>query len=150
MQRHLTKQPRNTVNPRRPPARRGATLVEFAVVAPVFLVLMFAAIEFSMLNTIRSTANNAVYEAARKVVVPGASASTAVEEAKRIMAIVGVRNLDVTVSPSVLNHSTREVTVRLAIPYDKNAVITPWFTGGVVIDVQTKLQTERYGGVSAD
>lgn len=128
--------------------RRGATIAEFAVVCPVFFMLMFAGMEFSILSTIRSTANNAAYEAARKLVIPGAKADMGSDEAKRIMAVVGVRNLEVTVTPSVINDQTQEVTVKLDIPYDKNAIFTPLFTSGVVVTAQTKLRTERFGGVT--
>jgi len=133
---------------RHPQQRRGATIAEFAIVAPVFFVLLFTGIEFSALNTIRCTANNAAYEGARKLVIPGASAATGSTEAERIMAIIGVRNLTVTVIPSTLTDETREVTVRVSVPYDSNAIIMPWFTGGLVINSESTLRTERYGGIS--
>lgn len=133
---------------RRPGRRHGATIPEFALVVPVFFVLLFAGIEFSVISTIRSTANNAAYEAARKLVIPGAVASTGVDEATQIMAIVGVRNLTVTVTPPVIDDETAEVTVDISIPYSDNAIITPWFTGNVTINSQAKLRTERYGGIS--
>lgn len=54
--------------------RRGATMVEFVVVVPIFFMLLMVAMEFAVLGTIRSTADNAAYEAARKLVIPGATA----------------------------------------------------------------------------
>ena len=132
---------------RRTQQRRGATIAEFAIVAPVFFVLLFTGIEFSVLNTIRSTAINAAYEGARKPVIPGASAATGITEAERIMAIIGVSNLTVTVTPTTLTDETREVTVQVSVPYDSNAIIMPWFTGGLVINSQSTLRTERYGGI---
>ncbi len=129
------------------PRRHGITIAEFAVVAPVFFVILFAGIEFSVLNTIRNTANNAAYEGARKLVIPGAVASTGQLEAERIMGIVGVNSLTVTVTPSTIDDETREVTVDVSIPYASNAIIVPWFTGSVTIHSQVTLLTERYGGV---
>lgn len=129
------------------PRRHGITIAEFAVVAPVFFVILFAGIEFSVLNTIRNTANNAAYEGARKLVIPGAVASTGQLEAERIMSIVGVNALTVTVTPSTIDDETREVTVDVSIPYASNAIIVPWFTGSVTIHSQVTLLTERYGGV---
>jgi len=127
--------------------RRGITLAEFAIVAPVFFVILLAGIEFSVLNTIRNTANNAAYEGARKLVIPGAVASSGRQEAERIMGIVGVHALTVTVTPSTIDDETREVTVDVSIPYASNAIIVPWFTGDVTIHSQVTLLTERYGGV---
>ncbi len=138
---------RHSHQPSQRSQRHGITIAEFAVVAPVFFILLFAGIEFSVLNTIRNTANNAAYEGARKLVIPGALALTGQQEAERIMGIVGVHSLTVTVTPATIDDETREVTVDVSIPYASNAIIVPWFTGDVTIHSQVTLLTERYGGV---
>jgi hypothetical protein len=95
------------------PSRRGATVVEFAVVAPVFFLLLFAGIEFATLSTIRATSHNAAYEGARKIVIPGADVALGIAEAERIMGIIGVDELTVTVTvtvtvtPNVITNNTR-------------------------------------------
>ena len=132
-----------------PTSRRGATVVEFAVVAPVFFLLLFAGIEFGTLSTIRATSHNAAYEGARKLVIPGADVAIGIAEAERIMGIIGVDNLTVTVTPNVITNNTREVTVNISIPYDDNAVFVPMFTGGLTINSSTTLATERYDGIVA-
>jgi Flp pilus assembly protein TadG len=71
--------------------RTGAAAVEFAIVAPVFFILVIAAFEFGRINVIRHTADNAAYEGARIAMVPGATAAEAVAEAERILRIVGTR-----------------------------------------------------------
>ncbi|MEZ6126074.1 MAG: TadE/TadG family type IV pilus assembly protein [Planctomycetaceae bacterium] len=131
---------------RRPSRRRGATIVEFAFVAPVFFTLLFAAIEFASLSTIRNTCNNAAYEGARKLVIPGAVADTGKTEAERIMGIVGVDTLTVTVTPSVIDDTTTSVTVRVEVPYADNAMFVPIFTGNVTLTAEVTLKTERYDG----
>ncbi len=40
-------------------ARRGATLVEFALVVPILFLLFFAAVEFARVAMIRHTVDNA-------------------------------------------------------------------------------------------
>lgn len=129
------------------PSRHGATIVEFALVAPLFFLLLFGGIEFATLSTIRATSHNAAYEGARKIVIPGADAAIGIAEAERIMGIIGVDTLTVTVTPSVLTNDTREVTVSISIPYDDNAVFVPMFTGGLTIVSSTTLATERYDGI---
>ena len=126
--------------------RRGATAVEFVIICPIFFLLLFAALEFATVGTIRSTANNAAYEAARLIVVPGASRQTGIDEAERIMAIVGVRNLNVSVTPAVIDMTTQDVTVDVRVPYAQNAVFTPWFVGNVTIQSTCTLKAERYDG----
>ncbi|MEZ6130641.1 MAG: pilus assembly protein [Planctomycetaceae bacterium] len=150
--RRLSSNPLPGVSANRPNAvrylrcRRGATAVEFAIVAPLFFLLLFAAIEFSVLSTIRNTCNNAAYEGARKIVIPGAVAATAQTEAENIMAIIGVTNLTVTVTPAVITDLTRDVTVRIDVPYAQNAILLPMFTSGLVISSEVTLRTERYDG----
>lgn len=129
--------------------RRGSAVVEFAVVAPVFFLLLYAGIEFATLSTIRATSHNAAYEGARRLVIPGADPALGIAEAKRIMAIIGVDNLTVTVTPNVITNNTREVMVNIFIPYDDNAVFVPMFTGGLTINSSTTLTTERYDGIVA-
>jgi Flp pilus assembly protein TadG len=131
-------------------ARRGATLVEFALVTPVFLLFMFAAIEFAHLNTLRNTANNAAYEAARKVVVPGGTSAEAEREAARILRVVGTTRFTVDVTPDVITDDTQSVTVDIRVPYEQNALMVPWFTGAVTINSKSTLRTERYGGIAAN
>lgn len=128
--------------------RKGTTLVEFALVAPIFFTLVFAGIEFSVIGTIRSTSHNAAYEAARKLVIPGAVAQDGIDEAKRILAIVGVDTLTVTTTPAVIDDTTREIKVDIAIPYAQNAVFTPWFVGNVTLQSECTLKTERYDATS--
>src|SRR5210317_459873 len=100
MQRRFRKQPTDHAGVRS--CRRGATVVEFAVVAPVFFILLFGGIEFAILSTIRATSHNAAYEAARKLVIPGADPAVGIAEAERIMGVIGVDTLTVTVTPTVI------------------------------------------------
>lgn len=124
--------------------RKGTTIVEFAVVAPIFFTLIFAGIEFSVIGTIRSTSHNAAYEAARVLVVPGAVAQDGIDEAERIMGIVGVDTLTVTTTPAVIDNDTKEIKVNIVIPYDENALFTPWFLGNVTLRSECTLKTERF------
>lgn len=148
MKRHLTRAYVNDCGQWPAHHRRGATLVEFAVVSPVFFVLLLAGMEFSVLSMIRSTTNNAAYESARKLVIPGAKASRGIEEAERIMAVVGVHNLTVTVTPPVIDDETQSVTVQISVPYDENAIFTPMFTGGMIVNSVSTLRTERFRNVT--
>lgn len=123
--------------------RQGAVMVEFAIVAPLVFLVIFTMFEFSRMNVIRHTADNAAYEAARMVMVPGASADDAVAEANRILAVVGARGSDVSVTPSVIERSTREVTVEVEVPMSRNALVAPHFTGESSIHSRATLRTER-------
>lgn len=123
--------------------RRGAVIVEFAICAPLFFLVVLALFEFSWLNVVRHTADNAAYEASRIAMVPGASAGEAIAEAQRIMGAVGTRGATVTVAPATILPETNEVTVRVVVPVDQNALLTPRFTGGRQIETSSTLRTER-------
>ncbi len=120
-------------------------MVEFALVAPIFFLLLLASFEFSRLNVIRHTADNAAYEAARVAMVPGATAAEAVTEANRIMDIAGARGTSVTVNPTTLGPNTNQITVTVDIPLDQNGWITPKFTASQSIRAVSTLKAERTG-----
>jgi Flp pilus assembly protein TadG len=130
-------------SPLRQRDRRGATAVEFALVAPVFFLVLFAMFEFSRLNVLRHTADNAAYEAARVAMVPGATAADAVAEANRLLSVVGARGATVRVTPAVLTTATDQVTVSIAIPLDQNGWVVPRFTRASTLQSQSTLKTER-------
>jgi Flp pilus assembly protein TadG len=123
--------------------RRGATAVEFALTAPVFILFLLAAFEFGWMNVVRHTADNAAYEAARTAVVPGATTAEATAKANKLLKIVGARGATVTVSPNPLTLDSDAVTVNIQIPMKKNGLIVPRFTSNTTIKAQSTLRTER-------
>ncbi|TWU29896.1 TadE/TadG family type IV pilus assembly protein [Bythopirellula polymerisocia] len=128
---------------RRSSNRCGAASVEFAIVASVFFVVLSASFEFVRLNVIRHTADNAAYEAARDAMVPGATAAEAIAKANSILNVVGTRGARVTITPPVLNPDIPDVKVRIDIPLSINGWITPNFTSGKTLTVQSTLKKER-------
>ena len=132
------------ISPKRVPKhRRGATAVDFAIVSPIFFLLLITSFEVARLNVIRHTADNAAYEAARIAMVPGATAAEAVNEANRIMNIAGARGSNVTVNPATIGLNTQQITVTVDIPLGQNGWITPRFTGASTIRSQATLKAER-------
>jgi Flp pilus assembly protein TadG len=124
-------------------SRRGAVAVEFAIAAPIFFVFLLAAFEFGWLNVVRHTAENAAYEAARSVMVPGASAAEATAKATSVLNVVGARGVIINITPSSITNSTTEVTVAIDIPMSSNGLITPRFTGKTMLHSVSTLKTER-------
>jgi len=130
---------------RQRPLRTGATAVEFALVAPIFFLLLLASFEFSRLNVIRHTADHAAYEGARIAMVPGATATEGMNEANRIMNVVGARGVTVTVNPATLGPNTEQITVTVDVPLDQNGWLTPKFTAGKIMRAVSTLKAERVG-----
>jgi hypothetical protein len=102
-----------------------------------------AAFEFGWLNVMRHTADNAAYEAARTAMVPGAAAADAKAKATSILNVVGARNAKITITPATLTTATKEVTVAIDLPMNKNALVVPRFTSKKTLHSESTLKTER-------
>ena len=128
---------------RRRSERRAAVVVEFAIVASVFFVILGASFEFVRINVIRHTADNAAYEAARHAMVPGATAAEAITPHNTILNVVGTHGAVVTITPPVLDPDVVNVNVRIDIPLSSNGWIVPRFTAGRTLTVQSTIRKER-------
>lgn len=85
--------------------RRGAAVVEFALVAPIFILLVFGMIEYGRMVMVQQVLTNAVREGARKAVLDGAD-PTAIKQ--------GV--VDYLTSGNVRGATTSMVTLNPANP----------------------------------
>jgi len=137
----MNKQQRNSSTRRS--NRTGAAAVEFAIVAPIFFILVIGSLEFGRLNVIRHTADQAAYEAARHAMVPGATVAEARQHAQRMLRIVGTRGATIDVNPAVLGPDVDEITVTIDVPLNQNGWITPRFTQSATIHAVSRLKTER-------
>lgn len=107
--------------------RPGATLLEFAVVVPLLFLCFFAAFEFCRVAMIQHTADNAVYEGCRKAIIPGGTSREAFSETRRILKTIGVTDFKIQIKPSRIKAETRQVTVRVEVPLDKNSFVPNQF-----------------------
>lgn len=124
-------------------ARRGVTVVEFALTFPLLILLVVGLIEFARLSTLRHAADNAAYEAARHVIVPGANVAEAVAQANDLLARAGMRNASITVNPAVIGEETKSVTVQVTLPLAGNSWLPPKLTANRMVVRDTTLRTER-------
>jgi Flp pilus assembly protein TadG len=122
--------------------------VEFALVAPVFFLIVLACFEFARLSMLRNTAAIAACDAARRIVVPGATAEEAIDEASLLLSTVHARGATITVTPAVVDFDTKSVTVVIDIPYGRNGFLLPTFAGDKSVRCSSTQQTERYRAVS--
>jgi Flp pilus assembly protein TadG len=125
-------------------ARLGATVVEFALVAPLVFMLIFSAIEFARVMMIRHSIDNAVYESARIAIIPGATAADARAETERLLLAIGVRTAIVEVSPATISRDTPQVTVRVSVPLDANSYIPQQFFAGKTLRRELTLRREGH------
>jgi len=134
-------------------SRRGAAVVEFALVGSVFFVTVFSCIEFTRVSMIQHLAEDAAYEAARLCMVHGAVKQEGIDEANRLLGSLGVSSASVTVSPvadgvsqTEINDETTQVTIDIAIPMASNTFFVPRWLGDFNIESTTTLAFEKYSG----
>jgi Flp pilus assembly protein TadG len=123
--------------------RKGSHCVEFAIVLPIMLLLFLSGIEFARMNLLRHLAENASYEAARHVIVPGATAEDAEAKANAILSVMGVKGASLTVSPDPVLETTGTVSVKVTFPAKKNLWMVPMFSKNLNFQSETTLLTER-------
>jgi len=126
-----------------PKQRKGAHTLEFALVLPIMLLLFGAGIEFARMNLLRHLAENASYEAARHIIVPGATVKEAEAKANAILSVMGVKGATLTVSPNPVLETTGTVRVKVTFPVNKNLGMVPVFSANLNFESETTLLTER-------
>lgn len=124
--------------------RRGAVTVEMAFALPVLILTTFSGIEFSRVNFIRNSIENAAYEGAREGIIPGATAEECRAAANTMINAIGIAGATVTVSPNPLTNSAETVTVNISVPLTlANGYVTPRFYLGKSIVTEIQLPRER-------
>jgi Flp pilus assembly protein TadG len=121
--------------------RRGAAAVEFAVVAPVFFLMVFGMIEFGRAIMVKQVVTNASREGARLAVLdsPSPTASTVVSTVKNYMQNAGVSATAATVTINPSEPTTagygQPVTVTVQIPFSS----VSWLPKPLFLGASTQL-----------
>jgi Flp pilus assembly protein TadG len=106
--------------PRPLPRRRsGAAAVEFALVAPLLVLLVLGMIEFGRMIMVEQILTNAAREGARKAVLPGvtqAQVETAIDDYLKNSSVKG-QSRTVSPNPGSATGGT-SITVTVSVPYN--------------------------------
>ena len=135
-------------------SRHGATAVEFAMIAPAFLFVVFCSIEFARMSMMRNLAQTASYEGSRFAMMEGATEDGAEMEAERVLARLGTSGATVTTTFEAeldgdgdVSEDKAWVTTRVEIPLSDNTWIFPGsIFAGKNMTTETRLRSERYRG----
>lgn len=146
--------------------RKGAALVEFAVVVPVFGLFLMAMVEIGHAYMVQTTLRGAARKAARLGIGEGVTTSQVVAEATRIVSSacrtdklrvlvkdgqtfdnsqVLAENVRFNELPNISleNAETRRLfIVRLELPYDQVALFPPFWVNNVVLHSQSVMRHE--------
>ena len=133
----MTKKPSTT--------RRGAAVVEFAVVAPVFILLVLGMIEVGRGINVQHVLLNAARAGCRAGIVDGATQTTVSDQVADSLAGTGISTYSVLVSPTPLSTAVAGDPVTVTITTDYSSVSwvpAPKFLGGAMIGGSCSLPRE--------
>jgi Flp pilus assembly protein TadG len=130
-------------------ARRGAAVVEFAVVAPVFFLFVFGMIEFGRMVMVQQILTNAAREGARVAILPGATTAQVNTTVNTYLTAGAISGASTTVNPNPPSSATygSAVTVTVSVPFKSVSwTPAPFFLGGTTLQAQSVMRTEQSGG----
>ncbi|MBC7856036.1 MAG: pilus assembly protein [Pirellulaceae bacterium] len=127
--------------------RLGAAAVEFAVVAPLFFLLVFGMVEFGRMVMIQQVITNASREGARKAVLDGATSSNVKSSVVTYMSNGGVTiaTSNVTINPTDPASAVAgsPVTVTVSVPFSQVSWLpSPMFLGSRQMTASTVMRRE--------
>jgi hypothetical protein len=147
-------------------ARAGTTIVEMAIVLPVFFLFIFAIIEFGHAYLVIGTMTAAVKKAARMGAADGVTTQDVIDEVEEILgssidltnATIMVKDASVFdtsgVDPESISYSglsdielddavaTQLYVVRIEVPYDDVALLPPFWAGGMTLHGESVMRHE--------
>jgi Flp pilus assembly protein TadG len=137
---------RRMFRPRRRTRRWGASATEFAVVAPVFFLMIVGFIEFGRALMVQQVLVNASRVGARQAITTSAttaSVTTAVQNYTSGVAVPGV-SVSVTPNPSGAAPGST-ITVTTTVPFTSVSwMASPWFLGGKTLTASSKMRKEGF------
>lgn len=120
-------------------------MVEFAVVAPVFITLVFGMIEYGRMVMVQQLITNAAREGARVGVLDGATTAAVQTSVGTYLTNSSVNGATVTVSPSPPSSAGygEPVTVTVSIPFASVSWIpAPMFLSGKTLTSKSVMRRE--------
>ena len=126
--------------------RKGTTLVEFAIVAPLVFLFIFGLVEFGRMVMVHQIITNAAREGARRGILEQTTADEVHTIVDNYLAGSSISGAAVTVTPGSFDQVGfgTPITVGVSVPFDQVSWLpAPWFLGGVNLSVQSTMRAER-------
>lgn len=125
--------------------RRGAAVVEFAIVAPVFFLLVFGMIEYGRLVMVQQVLTNASREGARQAVLDGSTTSSVTDAVQNYLTAARISGPTIAVNPDPPSTAGfgDPVTVTVSVPFNQVSWLpSPMFLGGTTMSAVTVMRRE--------
>ena len=126
--------------------RRGTAVTEFAIVAPIFLVMVIGFVEFGRALMVQQVLINASRVGARMASTTGATTTSVQGAVQNYATSVAVPGVNVVVSPNPATANAGAViTVTASVPFDNVSwMSSPWFLGGRTLSANSQMRKEGF------
>jgi Flp pilus assembly protein TadG len=126
--------------------RRGAAVVEFAIVAPVFFLLVIGLVEFGRALMVQQVLTNASRVGARTAIGLNATTTQVVNAATEYASGASVSGVSVNVNPSPAAAETGQpITVTVSIDYQNVSWLpAPWFISDTTLSATSIMRKEGF------
>ncbi len=126
--------------------RHGAAAVEFAIVAPLFFMLIIGCIEFGRALMVQQVLTNSSRVGARRAITLNATESEAITAASEFAAGAAVTGATVSVAPDPGAAAAGDmISVTVSVPFNNVSWIpAPWFMGGATLDATSVMRKEGF------
>ncbi len=127
-------------------ARRGAAVAEFAIVAPVFFLMVIGFIEFGRALMVEQVLVNASRVGARMASTTGSTTSAVQSAVTDYATSVAVPGVSVTVSPDPASAAAgATITVTASVPFSNVSWMSaPWFLGSKTLTANSEMRKEGF------
>jgi Flp pilus assembly protein TadG len=131
--------------------RRGASLVEFAVVAPVFFLIVLAIFEFGRACMVNALLTEAARQGCRQGVIEGTSSAAIQQAATDYLTSVGIsgESAGVSVNGQPVNQvdvqnypAYTDINVIVTVPMSSVSWVPAIFLGGMTLQGQFTMRRE--------
>jgi Flp pilus assembly protein TadG len=125
--------------------RRGASVVEFAIVSPVFFLLVFGMIEYGRMVMVQQVLTNAAREGARIGVMDGATQTSVTSAVNNYLTAAQISGATTTVSPNPPSSAAygASVTVTVSVGFNQVSWLpSPMFLGGRTLTATSVMRRE--------
>ena len=125
--------------------RHGAAAVEFAIVAPIFFMVVLGIIEFGRMSMVQQVITNAAREGARVGVLDDSTFATVDNKVQGYMSGAGITGATTEVTPNPPSSAgfDEPVSVTVSIPFNSVSWLpNPFFIGGSTLQATATMRRE--------
>jgi len=130
---------------RRRRSRRGSAAVEFAVIAPVFLLFVFGIIEYGRMVMVQQILTNSAREGARVGILDNSTQAEVDTAVNQYLAGAGIQGAAITVTPNPPSSATsgNPVSVQVSVGFNQVSWLpSPMYLGGKTLSYTATMRRE--------